>query len=74
MTMERLVIALTLAVVLSLTLATPAFADAPDKNQDSPPPGLSIAAGNHCCNPGHTGPANATAVFESKFGLTPSKW
>ena len=73
MTMKRLVVALTLAVVLSLTLATPAFADAPDKNQDSPAPGLSVAARNHCCNPGHHGPANATEVFESKFGLT-GKW
>ncbi len=73
MTMKRLVIALTLAVVLSLTIATPAFADAPDGNQDSPAPGLSIAARNHCCNPGHTGSANAAAVFESKFGLT-GKW
>ncbi len=74
MTMKRLVIALTLALVLILTMATPAFAGELDKNQDSPAPGLSRAALNHCCNPGHTGPANAAAVFESKFGLTCSKW
>jgi len=74
MTMKRLVIALTLALVLILTMATPAFADAPDKHQDSPAPGLSRAALKHCCNPGQTGPANAAAVFELKFGLTCSKW
>ena len=73
MTMKRLVIALTLALVLTLTMATTAFAGEPDKNQDSPAPGLSIAVRKHCCNPGHTGPANAAAVFESKFGLT-DKW
>ena len=78
--MKRLLVALTLALVLTLTMAAPAFADGPDKMKDSGPnPGLGIlhgllrAALNHCCNPGHTGSANAAAVFFGNWGLT-CKW
>ena len=67
--MKRLLVVLTLAVVLSMTLSTPAFAEGPDKNQDRVAPGLYKAAPKHCCNPGHNGPANAKEVFESKHGI-----
>ena len=69
-TMKKAMIALTITVILSLALATPVFAQAPDKNQDSIAPGLHKATINHCCNPGHNGPANAAAVFEAKYGFT----
>ncbi|MFC1994760.1 hypothetical protein ACFLVD_01310 [Chloroflexota bacterium] len=76
MKMKRVLIALTLVIVLTLTVATPAFAAGPDKMEDSGPNGKGIQHGllksvlNHCCNPGHAGPANAAAVFSQNWGLT----
>ena len=85
MKIKKLLIALTLALVLTLTVAAPAFADAPDKVdkiRDSGPSwgfgtlhGLLIAALNHCCNPGHSGSANAAAVFYQNWNLSCySRW
>ena len=76
MKMKKLLIALTLALVLTLTMAAPAFADGPDKMKDSGQSPMGILHGllrailNFCCNPGHNGPANAAAVFSQNWGLT----
>ncbi len=79
--MMRLLVVLTLVLVLTLTMAAPAFADGPDKMKDSGPNlgqgimhGLLGAILNHCCNPGHNGPANAEAVFSRNWGLTHSRY
>jgi len=68
--MKKILVGLALVLVPLLTMATPAFAQEPDKTiAKEIAPGLSGAARHHCCNPGQEGPANAADVFESKFGL-----
>ena len=76
MKMKRLLVALTLALVLTLTMATPAFADGPDKMKDSGPSqsgimhGLFNAILNFCCHPWQgNGPMNAKEVFNVSFGV-----
>ena len=68
--MKKVLIALTIAVILTMILAIPALANGPDGNESSLAPGLYRATRNHCCNPGHNGPARAAEVFESKYGFT----
>ena len=68
--MEKIIIVISLVVLVSMLLAIPVSAQGPDKNEGSIAPGLYKATRNHCCNPGQNGPANASAVFEAKYGFT----
>ena len=74
--MKKLLVALILVLVLSLIVATPAFAQGPDKIQDSGPSmsgimhGLFNAVRHFCCHPWQgNGPVNAKEVFNKSFGV-----
>ena len=70
------IVMLTLALVISFTVAAPAFAQGPGKIQDSGPSlsgimhGLYNAVRHFCCHPWQgNGPMNAKEVFNVSKGV-----